>query len=70
MEALGKKLSEKGDRTVKEYGLVVGLKVTAEGIEPDDEVVECLLTELRTRPKSIKTTKAPDRSDTLQLWGI
>ena len=54
MEALGKKLSEKGDRTVKEYGLVVGLKVTAEGIEPDDEVVECLLTELRTRPKSIK----------------
>ena len=54
MEALGKKLSEKGDRTVKEYGLVVGLKITANGIEPDDGVVKCLLTELRTRPKSIK----------------
>ena len=54
MHALGKKLSTKGDRTVKEYGLIVGLKVTAKGIEPDDGVVESLLTELRTRPKSIK----------------
>jgi hypothetical protein len=36
MAALGKELSTKGDRTVKEYGLIVGLKVTAEGVEPDD----------------------------------
>ena len=54
MKALGKKLSEKGDRTVKEYGMVVGLKITAKGIEPDDGVITSLLTELRTRPKSIK----------------
>ena len=51
MKALGKRLSEKGDRTVKEYGMVVGLKITAEGIEPDDGVITSLLTELRTRPK-------------------
>ena len=54
MAALGKELSTKGDRTVKEYGLIVGLKVTAEGVEPDDGCIEALLEELRTRPRSRK----------------
>ena len=54
MKVLGKKLSPKGDREVKQYGLMVGLKITEHGIEPDDGVVAALEAELKTRPKSLK----------------
>ena len=54
MKVLGKKLSTKGDREVKQYGLMVGLKITEHGIEPDDGVVAALEAELKTRPKSLK----------------
>ena len=42
MKVLGKKLSPKGDRAVKQYGLMVGLKITEHGIEPDDGVIAAL----------------------------
>ena len=54
MEVLGKKLSPKGDRTVKEYGMIVGLKITKDGIEPDEGCVESLRGALMTQPKSQK----------------
>ena len=53
MAALGKELSTKGDRTVKEYGLAVGLKVTTEGVEPGGGCIAVLLEELRPRSREM-----------------
>ena len=57
LEALGKALSTKCDRTVKNYGQIVGLKITAEGIEPDDDVIETLNQELLMTPKTEKQAR-------------
>ena len=48
MEVLGKKLSPKQDWTVKEYGMLVGLKITKDGIEPDEGCLESLRGALMT----------------------
>ena len=57
MKAMGKKLSTKGDTSVKEHGLIVGMKVTAAGIEPDDGVIEALKVELSSKPSSMKDAR-------------
>ena len=49
-----KTLSTKGDRSVKSYGEVVGLKITEHGITPDEGVFEALREELEDKPKSRK----------------
>ena len=51
---MGKKLSPKGDRTVKKYGPIAGLKITEDGIEPDEGCAESLNGALITQPKSQK----------------
>jgi hypothetical protein len=52
LRALEKELSTKCDRSVKKYGNIVGLKITKDGIEPDDDVIETLRQELLTAPRT------------------
>ena len=40
MEVPGKKFSPKGDSIMKEYGTIVGLKITKDGIAPAEGCVE------------------------------
>ena len=42
---------------MKEYGLIVGLKVTAAGIEPDDGVIDALKVELSSKPSNMKDAR-------------
>jgi hypothetical protein len=54
LRALGKELSAKCDRSIREYGKIVGLKITSRGIEPDDDVMTTLYEELKRVPKTRK----------------